>query len=153
MYNFAGERMEGSVAVARGLEATLDLLESMGIRVLIVGAPPAFPFDVPMCLWRVPGRCYVPRSWNEHARGLSGRSVEEAIRGRHEARFVELFGSLCPGQSCEAGTLDEPLLTDRLHVSAIAAERRVLPILSRHLDWLRGAPEANSRPDRINAPF
>ena len=41
-------------------------------------------------------------------------------------RFVDLFDHVCPGRFCSAGTLEEPLLADRTHLSAFAAVRRQL---------------------------
>lgn len=149
MFDWQGTELDGSDALSRGLAATLDLVESIGSRALIVGVPPDFPFDVPRCLWRIPDRCFVSRSWHEKARDLSERSIEKAIRGRPYVRFVRIFDLLCPGPRCGAGTLDEPLLADRSHLSAFGAETLVLPALSPHLDWLRGrAAEAPRRDDR-----
>lgn len=146
MYDWSGKELEGSLAIRRGLIATLDLLETMEVRVVIMGAPPDFPFDVPKCLWRIPTRCSVDRSWNEPARRLSSQSIKEAIRGRRHVRFVELFDHLCPGPLCSAGTLAEPLLADRTHLSAFAAETLVTPIVALHLDWLLDRPGVRPGP-------
>lgn len=137
LFDLDGREIPGSMALPLGLRGTLDFLHSIGLRVLVVGAPPSFPFDVPTCLWRSPSLCSVDRSWEAAARTQARAAVEETIRGRYEVRFVELFNELCPGPRCSAGTLDEPLLSDRTHLSAIVARDRVMPILARHLDWLR----------------
>jgi len=147
MYDWSGKNIEGSLAIRRGLVATLDFLETINVRVVIIGIPPGFPFDVPKCLLRIPTGCSVDRSWNESARRLSSQSIEEAIRGRPHTRFVELFDHLCPGARCSAGTLEEPLLADRTHLSAFAAERWVTPIVARHLDWLLDRSGAAPRPN------
>jgi SGNH domain (fused to AT3 domains) len=147
MFDASGQKIEGSMAISRGLRSTLDLLESIGVRVLIVGVPPDFPFDVPKCLWRLPSLCSVDRSWNEAVRNSSRNSIEAAIHDRPGTRFVELFDPLCPAKRCSAGTLDEPLLADRTHLSVFAAHKLVLPILTPHLDWLRGAAGRDSWPN------
>ena len=144
MYDWGGSPIEGLRAMTRGLNATLDLAESVNVRVLIVGVPPAFPFEVDHCLLRAPNRCAVDRSWNETARYVSGKGIEAAMRGRKNVRFVNLFDPLCPGQLCTAGTAEDPLLSDRTHLSAVAAEKRVLPILTAHLDWLLGVSRVKS---------
>lgn len=128
---------EPRIVVARGLGETLDFLEAIGLRALIVGAPPEFPFRVPGCLWRSPDRCLVNRSWGAESRAVSRMGIEEALRGHPLADAAEIFDRLCPGLQCSAGTLAEPLLTDTNHLSPTAARTLVLPFLSRDLDRLR----------------
>lgn len=144
MFDRTGRRVEtASEVISLGLGETLDFAESMGLRVLIVGTPPMFPFEVPRCLMRASKRCFVERSFEAMAREQVRAGMQATIAGRRGVRWVELYDLLCPGIRCSAGNLEEPLLADRTHLSAIAAERRVLPALVRHLDWLRGLePEA-----------
>lgn len=144
MFDREGREIKDSSAVfSRGLAETLNYLESLRVPVLIVGAPPAFPFDVPRCLWRSPGMCWVDRSFEAVARAQTRAGIEQAIRGRNQVRFVELFDVLCPGPRCSAGTSEEPLVADRSHLTARAAKRLVLPILKPYLDWLGGPATAS----------
>lgn len=128
---------EPRIVFGRGLGDTLDFLESIGLRALIVGAPPEFPFRVPGCLWRNPDQCLVNRNWGAESRAAARIGIAEALRGHPLAASTEIFDRLCPGSQCSAGTLAEPLLTDTNHLSPITARTRVLPILIRDLDWLR----------------
>jgi hypothetical protein len=136
MFRWDSAPIEGVAAISSGLASTLDLLESLKVRVLVVGAPPQFPFDVLTCLWRSRATCSVDRSWDAATRQISTDAVKSVVRGRDGVRFVDLFDPLCPGSRCEAGTLDEPLLKDRGHLSDFAARRWVLPILESQFDWL-----------------
>ena len=144
-FDETGREIEGAGAMSRGLGATLDLIESIGARVLIVGVPPRLPFAVPNCLFRSPDRCTVDRTWNEPARNAAADGIRQVIEGRPEVRFVELFDLLCPGARCGAGTLEAPLFADRSHISGFAARNLVLPALVPHLDWLGAARSAPSR--------
>jgi len=138
LFDWNGRVIEGSVALSVGMQGTLDFMESVGVRVLVVGAPPESPFDVSKCLLRAPDRCYVTSSWNETARALSKAALIGVVRGRGNVRYTDLFDALCPGLRCSFGTIEDPLLTDRSHLSASAAKRRVLPTMLSDLEWLRG---------------
>ena len=127
-----------SATLSLGLDETLDLLEGLGMRVLIVGAPPAFPFEVPRCLLRTAAGCSVDRSFQAIEREQARVGIADAIRGRRFIRFIDVFEVLCPEQRCSAGTREAPLLADRSHLSADASRRLLLPILESHLDWLGG---------------
>jgi len=137
----------GFAGLTPGLDATLDLLESIGIKALIVGAPPAFPFDPWKCLLRASPRCFVGRSWDEATRIKALGQIQEAMRGRTMVRYLDIFDPLCPGAQCSAGSLEEPLLADRTHITAIAARRRVSPLLAPGLDWLLASDAPLRRPD------
>jgi len=126
----------GFAGLTPGLDATLDLLESIGIKALIVGAPPAFPFNASKCLLRASPRCFVERSWEEAERTRALAQIREAMQGRTMVRYVDLFDLLCPGVRCTAGSLEEPLLADRTHITAVVARRRVSPALTSDLAWL-----------------
>ena len=145
MFDRQGQELVSSdAALSRGMDATLDFLSSNGIRVLIVGTPPEFPFDVPRCLWWSPPRCSVDRAWRSTARAQVRAGIDAAIRDRGDVRYVDLFERLCPGTRCSGGTLDEPLLADRGHLTALAARRLVRPILTPYLDWLGGIAPIDS---------
>ena len=75
------------------------------------------------------------------------KEIEKAIEDRSGVRFAELFDPLCPGVRCSAGTIEEPPLSDKVHLSTIAAQRLVLPILRPYLAWLFGvdAPPLSRR--------
>jgi hypothetical protein len=124
-----------SMAMFVGLGETIRLLNSIQKRVLIEGAPPEFPFDSAGCLLRDNGLCAVDRSWKEADRREAQAGLERAISGNHQAHFVNLFDALCPASACTPGNLNEPLLSDSIHLSKIGA-RRVLPLLTPYLDWL-----------------
>ncbi|MBX7185636.1 MAG: hypothetical protein K1Y01_10870, partial [Vicinamibacteria bacterium] len=72
--------------------------------------------------------------------GRAQAAIDRARRGRMNVRFLELFDLFCPATStqCPAGTIQHPLLSDKVHLSADAARRVVLPELKADLDWLRG---------------
>lgn len=139
MFDRQGREVDGD-AIERGLRDTLELLSSMRVRTLVVGAPPAFPFDAAKCLLRSSSTCSVSRSWQEGIRVRAQTGIDRARRSRVNVRFLDLFDLLCPGTStqCPAGTLQHPLLSDKVHLSADAARRVVLPELKADLDWLRG---------------
>ncbi|MBX7186573.1 MAG: acyltransferase, partial [Vicinamibacteria bacterium] len=109
MFDRQGRELDGD-AIEHGLAGTLELLSSIRLRALVVGAPPAFPFDAAKCLLRSSSTCSVSRSWQEGIRGRAQAAIDRARRGRMNVRFLELFDLFCPATStqCPAGTIQHP---------------------------------------------
>jgi hypothetical protein len=93
--------------------------------------------------------CSVERSWERVKRAQVLNEIRQALEGREEVRYVELFERLCDGSQCSAGTPDLPLMADANHLTALAARERVLPILRGEIDWLRGLTAWSARESRL----
>jgi peptidoglycan/LPS O-acetylase OafA/YrhL len=138
MLDTKGLEPAGPVAgLATRIDKTLGFLQSIGQSVLVVGAPPEFPFEVQSCLLMESRPCVVARAWKQAARTKARLAIETSVRRYANARYVDLFDALCPNTECSGGTLDAPLLADKYHFSSLGAES-ALPFLAPSIDWVRG---------------
>lgn len=121
-----------------GLDESLDRLESMGIRAVVVGDTPEFPVSVPECLsraeWhdRPDAECAVDR---DVALDSARRAVSHFVVAEHpNARWVDLTTPLCDDVQCFA-TLDGVILfRDRSHLT-VEASKLLAPALAPSIRW------------------
>lgn len=119
-----------------GLAATMQALERVGTRVLVIAPLPEQAEDVPLCLLRrSASQCAVQRSLAvDYRRPALGVLMAEVAR-RPGARLADLFDALCPGVQCSAGNAGAPLYRDTNHVTNLALDR-LRPGLAPALHWL-----------------
>ena len=114
--------------LSRALVRTVDAINALGIRVLLIGQPPEF--------FQNPNVCYVERS-------ISGRDVSDCLRqprqlvdqrlraskeilqkvtsGRSATTFLSLDSILCDEQVCRTWEGDQPLYEDGNHLDLSGA--------------------------------
>jgi hypothetical protein len=122
--------------LAESLEAVVEQLSSLGLKVLIVAPIPEMRYDVPYCLARrAPSDCDVERSVIERQR----RDVMEILVAiqdhRANVRIFDAIDALCDATTCYARRGDLIVFRDDDHLTP-SASRGLLPYASGSLAWL-----------------
>ena len=114
--------------LARALARTVDAINALGIRVLLIGQPPEY--------FQNPNVCFVERS-------ILGRDVSDCLRqprqvvdqrlhaskailqnvasGRSATTYLSLDSILCDEKVCRTSEDDQPLYEDRNHLDLSGA--------------------------------
>jgi peptidoglycan/LPS O-acetylase OafA/YrhL len=128
---YAGERMETA------LGATLDALDRLGVRVLIIGNSPNLPNEVPECLLRYAERlCAMTRADFNNQRAETSDAIDRAARGRNNVRILDPTPLLCNDEVCPAIRDGVVTYMDKGHITATAS-RNLATSISAGLAWLR----------------
>src|SRR5262249_45230148 len=115
--------------LANGLERTVSRLEARGMRVVIIGQVPEFPFDPSQCvirsLWsgRTPD-CSEPESYTQQ-RFAAAKAILEGVAARHRsAAYVDPEPAFCRQGMCRSVTSAGQLLyRDPDHLTVEGAQR------------------------------
>lgn len=134
--------MRGSLAALRsGLFATLDLLKSRNVRVLIVAPTPEMPFNVPQCLRRRPAEeCVISRAKVEQRRAPILSILHEAEARYPNVRVWDSINQFCDKETCQVARSGKSLYFDDDHISPYMALSLQDTFRSR-LHWLLGLTE------------
>ncbi len=123
------------------LVATLDALEGMGLRVLVIGPSPSLPFRAPECLLRRDAAsCGLSREALERQRAAVWNPLRQAVAGRARVHLVDPTTLLCDSGGCPAIRDGVVLYIDAGHLSATAA-RGAAPGLADDFRWVAKGPE------------
>ena len=133
--NYAGEDNDAKAAQFRAAWAkTLEALAAIGVRVVVIGPTPRFPYSVPTCLARRGAdSCRIPRSSFDHEATPVNRVLRTSCTGACRAWMPA--DRLCDASWCYATHDGKPSFTDWGHLSRYATQASV-PDLAPHLGWL-----------------
>jgi len=131
----------------KGLQRTLEALDSLGLRVIVVGPLPTLPHRARTCLLRRQAReCGVARSEAEAFVGPLLAQLRRVVATEPRTRLFEPMPLICGKTRCEPIRGSEILFYDDNHLSA-AGSRSLLPAFLPTLDWaIGGRPDADYRP-------
>ena len=126
---------DASNLIEGGLAGTLNALETMGVRVVIMAPGPDFPYPVPACLLRRSiEACRVARDLAEERREAARALIDEAGK-RENVRVIDSFATFCDAKDCLPQIGDTVLFSDTHHFS-VGWSQALLPAASAELDWL-----------------
>jgi peptidoglycan/LPS O-acetylase OafA/YrhL len=118
------------------LESRIKLLVRMGVRVLIIGPNPIFPFDVPSCVARRGEElCRLPREQHEAFTEGVNKVLQLVAAERSNVELWNPTSQFCDDSWCYPMRGGSLLYWDDNHVSRTGAERAE-PELASHLNWL-----------------
>lgn len=141
-----------------GLRATLNRLDAMGTRTLVMADTPAPSFNVVVCLSRVLAAkwgaksCVITREsgLNQQVRGRE----RAAVSGDARARWADFSDILCPGSYCLTIIDNLVVYRDDDHISEIFA-RHLAPRLLHEMDLVMepdGSPTIATSDPAISPP-
>lgn len=137
---------DDQMAVARlemqsAFDATLDELERIGVRVIVVAPTPELVYPAPQCVaLRGEDHCDVARSVNEAWLGDATAALAEVVERHPNAHLAQLMDFFCDADSCSAAAGGTILYVDDDHITATTA-RDLGRFLSHDLAWLPGRPD------------
>lgn len=124
-----------------GLHESLDRLEQLGVRTVVVGDTPEFPVSVPECLSRAAWRdepdstCDVSR---DIALDSTRRAYQNVLVAEHpNARWVDPSGPYCDSIVCFAERNGIVLFRDRSHLT-VEASKLLASTLAPYVIWGAG---------------
>ena len=139
--NLAGdpERMaQARHEMQSSLDATLDVLERAGLRVLVLGPNPEMIYSPPLCIGLRRGeRCNITRAANDAFIGDPTAALAEVVSRHPNSRLAEMTDFFCDADTCYAMRDEKILYTDDNHISATAA-RDLARFFARDMNWLLG---------------
>lgn len=122
------------VMMKSGMSSTLNTLEGMNLRVVIMASGPEMPFPVPACLLRrsieVGG---VARNQAE-ARRVDVKAVIDRAGSRSNVAIVDPFDTFCDSRECFPQIGEAALFIDSDHFS-VGGSRALFPSVQPVLDW------------------
>jgi hypothetical protein len=114
--------------LARALARTVDAINALGIRVLLVGQPPEYFQDPSICfvqrsiLGRDASDCLrQPRQVADKRLLVSKAILQNAARGRSATTYVSLDSILCDKKTCRTWEEGQLLYGDRNHLNLSGA--------------------------------
>ena len=122
-----------------GLRATLNKLNAIGTKTLVMADVPYSPFDVPVCLSRSAAAkwgaqpCVITRKMGLNQQ-VRDREMA-AVGGDASARWVDFSGLFCPGSNCQTVIDNLVAYRDDNHISEALA-RHLAPRLLHEVDLL-----------------
>jgi peptidoglycan/LPS O-acetylase OafA/YrhL len=134
---------EDQLAVARlemqsAFDSTLQMLERIGVRVIVVAPTPELVYPAPQCVaLRGEDHCNVARSVNEAWLGDATTALAEVVERHPNAHLAQLMDFFCDADSCSATEDGTILYVDDDHITATTA-RDLGRFLSHDLAWLPG---------------
>ncbi len=140
---------ENEIAQARpamqaAFDATLDSLERLGLRVIVVAPTPELIYPAPQCVaLRGAEHCEVGRSINEVWLGDTTAALAEVVERHPNTHFAQLMDFFCDAESCPAALNGNILYLDDDHITATTA-RDLGRFLSTDLAWLTVGQEQAS---------
>jgi len=141
LVNLAGdpERMaQARLEMQSSLDATLDVLERAGLRVLVLGPNPEMIYSPPLCIGLRRGeRCNITRAANDAFIGDPTAALAEVVSRHPNSRLAEMTDFFCDADTCYAMRDEKILYTDDNHISATAA-RDLARFFARDMNWLLG---------------
>ena len=118
----------------RSLARTLDKLDNLGVNVVIVGAAPGAPFDVPHILAlaelnRVDRPANVNASDVRKVQGDADAVIRAVVRNHKNVRYVPIWDAFCSAKYCNLTVNNSPLYSDNGHLSGRGASQFLNPAL------------------------
>jgi SGNH domain (fused to AT3 domains) len=108
--------------LSRALVRTVDAINALGIKVLLIGQPPEFYQDPTVCFverwisWRDVGDCVrQPRQLVDQRLRASKAILENVAIGRSATAYVSLDSILCDDRVCRTWEDGQPLYEDTTH--------------------------------------
>ena len=109
--------------LSRALVRTVDAINALGIRVLLIGQPPEFYQDPTVCFversisWRDVNDCLrQPRQLVDQRLRASKAILQNVTNGRPATSYVSLDSILCDDQVCRTWEDGQPLYEDTTHL-------------------------------------
>jgi hypothetical protein len=120
------------------LDATLDVLERAGLRVLVLGPNPEMIYSPPLCIGLRRGeRCNITRAVNDAFIGDPTAALAEVVSRHPNSRLADMADFFCDADTCYAMRDEKILYIDDNHISATAA-RDLARFFARDMNWLLG---------------
>jgi peptidoglycan/LPS O-acetylase OafA/YrhL len=114
--------------LSRALVRTVDAINALGIRVLLIGQPPEFYQDPTVCFversisWRNVNDCLKqPRQLLDQRLRASKAILQNVTNGRPATSYVSLDSILCDDQVCRTWEDGQPLYEDTTHLDLSGA--------------------------------
>jgi hypothetical protein len=132
--------------IVESLDHTLARLGTLGLRVLVIGPSPEFPYAVPACLFhRSMTGCALPRkAFDEQRLGIAAE-LRQVISRHSQARYFDPAEALCDAEVCPAMRDDLVLYADDDHLTASAAAS-LEPAARPMLRWVAASEATVARP-------
>ena len=125
-------------------DETLSLLESAGVRVLVLAPNPETVYSAPLCIGlRRGAHCDVPRIVSETLVNEATATLADVVARHPNTRLAQLMDFFCNAETCYVMRNGAILYTDENHISATAA-RDLGRFLAPDLAWLLGKPAVTS---------
>ena len=126
---------ESSKVFARSLRRTLDRLNLLGLRTIIVGAVPEPGFDVPnaLAMDRYYGRLGlkgVPRYMVQQRAGVTDSFIYEIASEVSGVQFLSIWEGFCDRSWCAVEVNGSPVYYDDDHLSYSGAVQLVAPLIN-----------------------
>jgi peptidoglycan/LPS O-acetylase OafA/YrhL len=129
---------QARIEMQSSFDATLNMLEHAGLRVLVLAPNPEMIYSPPLCIGLRRGElCNISRAVSDGFIGDPTAALAEVINRHPNSRLVEMTDFFCDADTCYAMRDGKILYIDDNHISATAA-RDLGVFLSRDMNWLLG---------------
>ena len=139
--NLAGDpakMVQARLEMQSSLDATLEVLERAGLRVLVLGPNPEMIYSPPLCIGLKRGElCNISRTVNDEFIGDPTAALAEVVSRHPNSRLAEMADFFCDADTCYAMRDEKILYIDDNHISATAA-RDLAVFFARDMKWLLG---------------